>query len=309
MNNRGIAIIFSFLVTILLLGFLGVVCLQTLAESRHVHRYVNSVNAFWLAEAGVAHVKSNLGAPSSLSGTMVNPSDPSGNTYAYNVVSSQIGISGYYNVISTGIVTFPGSVIRRVVNVTMKVIPPDPSKFQYCVETTGDTLEYKNKNVKNEINPENLVKKNSTQAFTDLFGVSMATMKANSTYFTDTTLPVSNTIAASGVTWVDVTQGSPPELSIQHLNGSGIVIINGDFRLNGVAGGGGSTFNGILYVVGKLWMSGNATVNGTVFVESAADISAENELTGSALVEYNPANIASALGSLSTKTIVSWREN
>jgi hypothetical protein len=271
------------------------------------------VNALWLAEAGIAKVKSVLGAPANASGVIANPSDPSGNTYAYDAVSTPIGSTGYYTIVSTGTVTSPGSVINRIISATMKVIPADPSKFQYCVETTGEILEYKNKNVQNLINPANLVKTESKQAFTDLFGVDMANMKANATYFTDgagpNQLPDLNTIAASGITWVDVTEGSPPELSIQHLTGSGIVVVNGDFRLNGVSGGGGSTFDGILYVVGKFWMAGDATVNGTVFVESAVDIGVENELTGSSLVDYNPANIAAALGSLATKTIVSWKEN
>ena len=113
-----------------------------------------------------------------------------------------------------------------------------------------------------------------------------------------------NTITASGVTWVDVTPGN--QLSIQHLNGSGIVVINGDFRLNGVAGGGGSTFNGILYVVGQLEMLGNATVYGTLFVESSASIG--GDLSGSSLINYVSANIASALLQVSTKSVASWWE-
>ncbi len=306
MNKRGVAIIFSFLAITLLLGFLGALFVQAMGETRLVQRQAHSVNALWLAEAGIAKVKSVSGAPANASGTIVNPSDLTDNVYSFNAVATQIGTSDYYTVVSTGTVTSPGSVIRRVVSVTMKNIPPDASKFQYCVETTGNEVSYKAKNVVNLINPANLVKVDSTQAFSDLFGVDMSAMKAQANI--QLTNPTSNTIDASGITWVDVTQGDPPSLSIQHLNGSGIVVINGNFRLNGVAGGGGSTFNGILYVVGKFWMSGNATVNGTVFVESTADID-DTELTGSSLVKYSPQYIAASLGTLSSKTVVSWKEN
>lgn len=297
MNKRGVAIIFSFLATILLMGFLSVIFIQTQAETRLARRQAHSINALWLAEAGIAKAKSVLGAPTNVSGIITNSSDHSGNTYTYNVVSTQIGSTGYYTVVSTGTVTSPGSVISRTVSATIKVVPPDPSKFQFCVETTGAELSYKSKNVANAPDPAHPVETSSSQTFTNLFGVDMAAMEAMAT-------PVapSGTIAASGISWVNAT-GDPPAVSVQHLSGSGILVINGNLRLTGTD----APFNGILYVIGSLFMSGNNTINGTVFVESAAEIS--DVITGSSLVSYNAANIASSLGSLGAKSIVSWKEN
>lgn len=300
MNKRGVVIIFSFLAAILLVGLLSAVFVQATTESRLARRQASSINAFWLAEAGIARAKSGLGTPSNVSGTIANPSDPSGNTYAYNVVSNQIGSTGYYTVVSTGTVTSPGSVVSRTVSSTIKVVPPDPSRFQYCVETTGAQLSYRAKNVANAPDPGRPVNTDSSQNFTNLFGIDMAAMEANAT-----PIAPSGTIIASGISWVNAA-GDPPEVAVQHLSGSGILVINGNLRLTGT-GSGQDPFNGILYVIGSLYMSGNNTINGTVFVESTAEIA--DELTGSSLVSYNSSNIASSLGSLGVRSIVSWKED
>lgn len=282
------------------MGFLSVIFIQTQAETRLARRQAQSISALWLAEAGIAKAKSVLGPPTDVSGVIANPSDHSANTYAYNVVSTQIGSTGYYTVASTGTVTSPGSVISRTVSATIKVVPPDPSKFQFCVETTGAELSYKAKNVANAPDPNNPVQTNSSQTFTNLFGVDMAAMEAIAT-----PIAPSGTIVASGISWVDAV-GDPPEVAVQHLSGSGILVINGNLRLTGT-GSGQDPFDGILYVIGSLYMSGNNTINGTVFVESTAEI--DDVLTGSSLVSYNAENIASSLGSLGAKSIVSWKEN
>jgi len=305
------ALIFSTLAVVLLSGFLGALFVQSVSETVLEHRDADATSALWLAESGIAKVKSMTTLPvTTTTGSIPNTTFPS-NTYTFSVaVPTSIG-SGCYTLVSTGTVTSPGSVITRAVSATLHIIPPDASQIIYSVETTSPDLTFKNKCLKNLENPADLYKTSSQKTFQSFFGVPMATMLAKSKqagnlYAQDTSL--GNTITAQGVTWIDVSPGQT--LSIQHLNNlssSSIVIINGNFKLNGVAGGGGSTFKGILYVIGTFEMLGNATVEGTAFIESSAQIGAD--LTGSSLVSYNSANIAESLSPLSTKAIVSWKEN
>ncbi len=298
MNKRGAILVFSLLVVTILSILLAGFYFQSINENQLATRYADSTRALWLAEAGIADVKSGVGISGASDSAFGGDA-----RYAYNAVIDQIGATAYYNVTSTGTVTSSsGRVIRRVINTTMKLTPPAASQFQYAVETTSDDLDYKAKCVSNPENPVNLTKISSTQTFDNLFGINKAEMKAISqdlgTYLSG---DFGNTIQASGVVWVDVAAGTT--LNIQHLNGSGIVVINGNFKVDGIATDG---FDGILYIVGQLQTLGNSSIYGTVFVESSAAIGAD--LTGSSIVQYNSANINSALLAVAHKSITSWRE-
>jgi len=300
MNKRGVILIFSLFVALVLSGLLGAFYFQSISENQLATRYADSTRALWLAEAGIAKVKSNLGitAPSDLSFD--------GNSHYKYIVDPPTLVTGTtdrYNIVSTGTVTSPsGRSISRVVNVTMQLTPPDASQFQYGVETTSNDLDYKAKCIVNPEDPADIAKTGSTQTFVNLFGISKAEMKAISqaqgTYLSGS---FGNTINASGVTWVDVTLGQP--LDIQNLNGGGILIINGNFKVTGVPA---DSFNGILYVIGQLETLGNSSVNGTVFVESSAAIGAD--FGGSSLITYNSGIITSDLLAIATKSIITWRE-
>ena len=302
MNKRGIILIFSLLVALVLITLIVSFYFQSISENWLARRYAGSVRALWLAEAGIAKVKSQLGLPAALNGYIDD------SKYTYNVPTpTQIGATDYYTVVSTGTVTLPsGGSLSRTVSVTMKLVIPSAEKFAYCVETTGDDLEYKEKNLINTENPANIAKVDSTQTFADLFGVSKATMKAGAgTYYESRNL--SDSLTVNGITWVDVTDANgllDPGglLQIEHLNGSGTLIICGNFKIAGLG-----TFDGILYVIGALTMRGNPALNGTVFAESSADI--DISISGSALVKYSSSAIAAALSPLSIKQIVSWQEN
>lgn len=296
MKDRGAMLVFSLLVVLILSILLASFYFGSISESQLANRYADSTRALWLAEAGIAKVKSNAGI-ASINGFIDDT------RYTYNAVPTQIGATSYYNVVSTGTVTSPsGKIVTRVVNATMKLVAPSAANFQYGVETTSSDLDYKTKCIENTENPANIAKIGSTQTFDNLFGISKAEMKAISqdlgTYLSG---DFGNTINGNGVTWVDVALGQT--LDIQHLNGSGIVIINGNFKVNGVPTDG---FNGILYIIGQLETLGNSAVYGTVFVESSAAIGAD--LTGSSLISYNSANISNALLNVTTKSIVSWKE-
>ncbi len=310
MNKRGVVLIFSTLAIVLLSGFLGSFFMQTMGETLHTRRQADSATALWLAEAGIAKVKSLTSLPTTTTaGSIPNSAYPN-NSYTFSVTTPVSIGAGCYTFTSTGTVTSPGSVVKRAVAVTMKIIPPDVSNIDYSLETTSNNLTFQSqgaeKYLTNTEDPANLYKKSSNKTFQAFFGVDMATMKARSKrvgnlYAQSTSLI--NSIDAVGVTWIDVPSGQ--ELQIEHLNNltstSSIVIINGNFKLNG-----NGNFKGVLYVIGTLEMLGNATVQGTTFVESSASIGVD--LTGSALISYRSAYIAESFNSLSSKTIVSWQE-
>jgi len=297
MKKKGvalvIALIFLLVFSILLVSFF----VGSISESQQARFYADSTTAFWLAEAGIARVKSTLGINAVSETNFQNDS-----RYSFTATPQRIGTTNYYKVTSTGRVSYANRSISRTIIATMKLEPASATKFQYSLETSSNKVDYKSKNIRNSEDPTKLVKTNSTQTFSDLFGLSKDEMKAlaqeQGIYLSG---DFGNSINASGITWVDVTAGTT--LSIQHLNGSGLVIINGNFRVNGVPFDG---FDGILYVIGQLEALGNATINGSVFVESSASVGAD--LTGSALVNYSSANIANALLPFATKSIVSWQE-
>ena len=297
MNKRGVILIFSLFVALILSGLLGAFYFQSISENQLATRYADSTRALWLAEAGIAKVKSNLGitAPSDLSFD--------GNSHYKYIVDSPTLVTGttdHYNIVSRGTVTSPSGrpPVTRAVSVTMKLIPPDASKLQYGVETTSLNMSYQDKNIVNAEYPGQKAKTGSTLTFSDLFGVTKVTLEALATHLTD---PV-NTINTSGITWVDVT-GSL--LEIEHLNGSGVLIIEGDFKLTG-----SGSFDGILYVIGSLTIRGNPLINGTVFVESSADVNDTVDLQGSpGQIVYQSQAVANALIPLtSSKSVVSWQE-
>jgi len=299
MNKRGVILIFSLFVVLVLSGLLGAFYFQSISENQLATRYADSTRAFWLAEAGIAKVKDNLG----IAGASGNIDSTN---YTYNVPTpTQIGATEYYTVNSTGRVASPsGRVVTRTVSVTMQLIPPDASKLQYGIETTSTNMSYQDKNIVNTEYPGQKAKAGSILTFSDLFGVSKSTLEALATHLTDP----STTINASGVTWVDVT-GSL--LEIEHLNGSGVLVIEGDFKLTG-----SGSFDGILYVIGSLTIRGNPLINGTVFVESAADVNDPVDLQGSpGQIVYKNQAVADVFQSdafrplISSKSIVSWKSD
>jgi len=297
-NKQGVILIFSLLVTVILSLLLVSFYFQSISENQLAKRYADSVRALWLAEAGIAKVKSNLGA-NPASGYIDN------SRYTYNVPTpTRIDSTNYYTVQSTGTVTSASGVsVSRTISVTMKLNPPSASKFQYGLETTNHNLAYQDKNIINDEYPGQKAKKDSTQTFADLFGVSKSTMEAiaqdNGTHYTSGQF--GSTINSSGITWINVTV---PLFQIEHLNGSGVLVINGDFKLTGQG-----SFSGILYVIGSLTMRGNPEILGTVFVESAADVDIVDIQGSPGQIVYKSSKISDALVPLtSSKTIVSWKE-
>ncbi|OGX46670.1 MAG: hypothetical protein A3G38_00705 [Omnitrophica WOR_2 bacterium RIFCSPLOWO2_12_FULL_51_8] len=287
MNKRGIILVVSLLVVLLLATLLASLYFQSISENQLARRFVNSTRAFWLAEAGVAKALSELSGPGSVNGSLDNPD------YTYSAAMSHLS-DNYYKIESTGSVLSGGAFTRKVA-VTVRTGAVNPEKFQYGIETTTDLVVRGSV----EINPSDSFKEFSTLDFADLFGISKVDMRAGAAHLYDTG---SFAEPVDRVTWVDVPAGET--LSIAgNLAGSGVLVINGNAHFSGTV-----NFNGIIYVIGELTMTGDVATYGSIMAESSATV--DTELRGNVAIHYDVGQITNALSEVEflAKEVVSWQE-
>ncbi len=289
MNRRGIALVLSLLVVLVLSILLLPFFVKSINGTNLVNSYVSSTRAFWLAEAGIAEAIDKLPALS-VSGSLDS------SNYTYSAQSTFLS-PGYYQIISTGSVLFPGGKsVSRTIEVVLKTGVVDPSKFQYAIGTTTNLV------IKGsvDINPDDSMKENSPLDFTDLFGYSKTVMRSHATHLYT---PSTFTSPLDGITWVDVPAAESLTIA-GNLGGSGILIISGDAHFSGTV-----NFDGIIYVIGKLTMTGDVTATGSVLAESETTV--DTVLKGNVTLNYNSNSISNTIALIQffTKDIVSWKES
>jgi len=290
-KNRGIVIIFSLLVTLVLTVLLGALYLVSVSEKQQAQLQVESMRAFWLAEAGIATVKANPGL-NAASGSL------GGANYTFNVPAPQVvpGTNNvYWIVTSTGTVTLPGGlIVSRTLQVTIRTGSADSSKFPYAIDTTSDLI------IKGSVTINGTPQENdNTINFSNMFGISKETMQAGATHsYTDSNF----TAPVDGITWVDVASGNTLTIS-GNLVGTGILIVNGDVHISGTV-----DFDGIIYVIGSLTMTGDVTTEGSIISESS--LTADTTVKGNVTITHDVAQVESALTNvqLLSKQVVAWQE-
>ncbi len=127
--------------------------------------------------------------------------------------------------------------------------------------------------------------------FQTVFGVTMDAMKDYAT--TKYTNP-GNNADCNGITWVE----GDFKATANDWRGSGILIVNGNFDIDG------GLFTGVIYVVGAFSMSGNAQISGSILSQSSVEVTG---IYGTADIFYNAAAIEQANNSYPFR-IVSWQE-
>ena len=138
--------------------------------------------------------------------------------------------------------------------------------------------------------------------FQQVLGMTPTALKAGSTVLDPTTF----TGKVSGLTWLNTDASQSINLNITKLNGSGMLVVDGDLTINN-NGTGACDFKGILFVRGNLRMQGNIQICGALVVEGA--ILTSNGLNATGLdstdtnvsgtgqkVQYSPADILDAIG-------------
>ncbi|MCK4914215.1 MAG: hypothetical protein KAS69_06450 [Planctomycetes bacterium] len=274
----GLVIIMLVVISILGVGLLS----QSGTDMMETAKATKSTQAFWIAEAGLNMAISYL--------PVMPPTNPLTGTLGSGDYSVTITpVSAYrWTVESTG--TAANTTTRNVrvtvgANATTVMMTSGELRIQGAADVNG------------------VYEDNTTPNFEEVFGVTKTEMRDYATY--DYTNPPHNETPVEQITWIDDNN----QFKITKTGnwvGSGIMVINGDLDM---AGG---VFDGVIWVIGELFISGNIEVNGSIFVEG--DITVDTRVTGTANINFDQAAIDAAFGNLLTfpdppePTVLSWSE-
>ena len=264
---------------------------RSIGEKRVADKERDTVQALWLAEAGVD--RAIAGLPNTpLSGTL--------GTGAYSTQTTALG-SGKYLINSTGGVPLttisPNNAIRKISAVVQQPLnPANPGNITSAITANGDVV------LKGAAKVNGTIDDNTVVNFTDIFGMSKDDLKSRATHhYTD---PPNNVLPVDHVTWVDTDLATEMRITTDGWTGSGILVVDGDLTITG------GTFSGIIWIIGTLRVSGNPVINGAMYVESGATI--DTILTGTPVVNYDSNAVNAAFGFLPSNLppyILSWKED
>lgn len=299
---------------VLVLGILAVLIVIGLAlisltsgENRMVGFQNNSIRTFYLAEAGMEEAIYRLKKGddyNNFSGLLYGAADeydvditpnasplpsPSVTTYA-------IDSSGSYPDVSAS-----GKITRRIkANVDVKP-NGDPSKITNAIEVNGTLT------LSGAVEINGGMRENVLLDFGYIFDIAKEQMEAMAhNKYTD---PENNKIPVNKITWVNLVNQPEFRISETGWSGSGILVVRKPAGSTSPAleieGG---AFNGVIWVIGNLRISGNAVINGAIFVEGgSAEVS---KLTGTPVINYDAAQVANAFAYLGNSVIkiYDWQE-
>jgi hypothetical protein len=300
LSRRGVALILSFMV-IVVLTILGTATFwRSISEKNSSQTSLASKKAFWAAEAGLARMAAQL--PNT---TAVSDNNFGGDTKLQYSVPSPTLVAGYSNrwtIISTGTYMLSGEQIPRTITAVAEKPSPNPDLIEKAIETTG-SLKITGSVT---IEPADSSKALSELSFIEVFGMSKDLVKTAATHtYTD---PANDQQPVDGITWVNVTGSNKYVISSSGWSGSGLLVVNGNGEDVALSISGG-TFQGVIWVIGKLSISGNPTITGAVFAESDADI--ENKLSGNATLSFSEIVKDNSFGLLTENApvnFISWQE-
>ncbi|MBU4343303.1 MAG: pilus assembly PilX N-terminal domain-containing protein [Candidatus Omnitrophica bacterium] len=291
-SNRGIALIASYIIIAVLLIVSSAFTARSIGEQRVANKEKDSVQAFWLAEAGLDRAINEL-PDTPLSGTLGRGAYSTQTTPATSVrflITSSGGVPALDSADPNNIVRTITALVEQPAN------DASPDDITSAITANGDIVIRGSAEVNGDIDD------NETFYFEDVFGVSKEVMKNNATnLYTD---PSNNVTPVTEITWSDLVNDAEMIISDSNWEGSGILVVNGDLRLTG------GHFRGIIWVIGALWVSGEPVVEGTFYVESGAEF--ETTLTGNPTVSYDSDAIADAFNynpSGLPPFIVNWKED
>ncbi|MCF7871323.1 MAG: hypothetical protein K9L95_00725 [Candidatus Omnitrophica bacterium] len=298
MNKKGIALAVALWAVAVLAVIIASLFIKVTNERQLVKRHGNTIKSFWLAEAALS--EGFISLPDSVPSTVVTQAEgcPSGAACSYQAVVSSIPNSdpqhNYYKIDATGTVVLSGGAsLSTNLSATAQTESPDASNFQHAIESNGNITERGSVEINGTQNP------NAALNFSGLFTATKDEIKnsADHLYTEDNFAePV------DGITWVEVS--SDQQLTTAgNLQGEGILIIDGDCHMSGT-----ENFDGIIYVIGGLTITGNVDINGAVLSGSETNI--DTELRGNVTVTYDPTAISQALSNVGylSKEIVSWQK-
>ena len=188
-----------------------------------------------------------------------------------------------------------GHEIYHVSEVLVSHIPLEvnPTGVDSAITSTGKIV------VKGSSDINGGISENATFDFKEIFGYTKTEVESGATnLYVD---PENNILPVDNITWVNFVENTELLISDNNWEGSGILIINGDMRISG------GYFEGIIWVIGNLRITGNPIIEGAIFVEGGTDI--ETTLsTGNPTINYNSDVVSSTyyLSGASAFNILTW---
>jgi len=277
-TNKSGAILGLVVIVLVVVNVLGIGLLsQSAVNATEVVKGTKSTQAFWIAEGGLGMAISYL------------PNMPA------NPFSGTLG-NGEYDVTITPVSAYRWTIeaVGSVNTVTRRirvVVGPDVTT---AMMLSGGLVVKGNASVSGDVGEY------TTPRFEDVFGVTKAEMQVNATY--KYTNPPNNKMPVEKITWIT----NNFKITNSTWVGSGIMIVNGDLDISG------GTFNGIIWVIGKLRISGNPVINGSIFVEGGVTV--DTTVTGTAVISFDQSAIDDAFSNFITfsvspkPTVLSWQE-
>ncbi len=269
-------------------------------ELRMVKRQSESTRAFYIAEGGFERARSDLEKDDDWTDGEI-----AGTTYD----KSNVDADGYYllNYDSATRTSLGGEFTIRLKDITGEVFEiwvksqgvfnnlsrtivgmvqssrrlGNPAGVTSAIEAEGEI------DVKGSAEVNGDILEETNLSFEDIFGATVEEMRQIAqTHYSDTyyTTAFSNNTATQ-VTWIE-SNDDDPEITTTGWNGSGILIVEDDLRITG------GTFNGVIWVIGSLTISGNPTINGGIFVQCSVDT--DTSVKGNATVNYDSTAVGNA---------------
>jgi len=310
-NSESGVILPIVLILMLALTISGLAFLNAgVMENSLVRREIHKNQAFYLAEAGVEHARVKLGQDWEGWQTY-NPINATLEAGTYTATIFDTDSSGNSLPLTRRRVESTGAVgeISKMVEVILRKAPTG-GDIDSAITAGGSITVTGSADIEPDPGPEDTFydfelgedPNDGLSLFEEIFGVTKDEMKAiaqNSPniYYNSA---INNDIVEN-ITWVDGTLDQS-QITTSTWAGSGIWIVNGDLKITG------GTFDGILWVIGSLYLgAGNPVIRGSVFVECSTEV--DTTVTGNVTLELNQGVIDGALGNLGIGVIVeSWQE-
>lgn len=151
-------------------------------------------------------------------------------------------------------------------------------------------------------NDSSLAAMTGDELFTSIFGVSKATKQAQSTYYANANSVPWSTV--SGSVWVNGNVSLSGNITVGSIANPITLIVNGTYSASGQA-----TVNGILYVMGNvdLNLNGNGKINGILFTEGNLILSGNGNINFNTSIANTLMNNSSIVSTY-TKIPGSWKD-
>ncbi len=315
---KGVALLIT-IAFVVILG-IGAVVIARLHSTgiRLARRQKNSTRAFYIAEGGFERARYDLDQDEDwMDGDIKGMSSPLGGDTAnfylldYDQIDPVIrtSLGGEFTVWLKNVAGEPAEIWIKsrgdYQNETrgVKARLKSSRRFASPSGITSAIIAGGSVDIKGSVEVNGDIEENTDISFENVFGVNMAEMEqlAQSNY-PDTYYTTSfGNDFAGGITWIKP-NATDPKITDNTWNGSGLLIVEDNLKITG------GTFNGVIWVVGTLDISGNPVINGSIFVECEATI--ETTLTGNPTITYDQEAIGNTFGILTSlpSVIELWQE-